>query len=125
MGGIILRAVLCYAAAFLIGFAVSWLVLRRKVRKASQHVKTTEIGVMDKILIIEAVAIILYIIADFLVFWHTGGEPATLTVGFFAVCGGENGFMAWIKTRKEQERMRKWQIEDQEPPKEYTEDEAL
>ena len=125
MGGIALRAVLCYAAAFLLGFAISWLVFRRKARKASQHVKAAEIGVMDKVLIIEAIAIILYVTADLFVFWHTGSEPSTLTMSFFAVCGGENGFMAWIKTRKEQERMRKWQLEDQEKPEEYKEDKGM
>ena len=82
-------------------------------------------GVMDKILIIELVVIVLYIIVDFWVFWHVGAEPSTLTMGFFAVCGGENGFMAWIKTRKEQERMRKWQREDEGNPEDYQEDNTL
>ena len=35
-------------------------------------------------------------------FWHTGGEPSTLTACVFGVCGLENGVMGWIKTNKGQ-----------------------
>lgn len=126
MGNIILKAVISYAVAFVLAFGLAWLIFRRRaIMQGAKHGKQEKMGVMDKILIIEAIAITLYVIADFLVFWHTGSEPSTLTMSFFAVCGGENGFMALIKTRKEQERMRKWQFEDQGKPEEYKEDKGL
>ena len=60
-------------------------------------------GTMDKVLILEAVVLILYTAADLVVFWHTGNEPATLTACVFGVCGFENGVMGWIKTTKEKQ----------------------
>ena len=53
-------------------------------------------GVMDKVLIFEAVILIAYTVADLAVFWHTGAEPYTLTGCVFGVCGLENGVMGWI-----------------------------
>lgn len=131
MNSILLRIVIPYAAAFIAAYFVARFALAARIRKGKfspkvgKHAKDERMGVMDKVLIVEAVCVILYVIADFAVFWHTGSEPATLTMSFFAVCGGENGFMAWIKTRKEQERMRKWQYEDGEKQEEYKEDKTL
>lgn len=58
-------------------------------------------GTMDKILVLEAVFLFSYTVADLVVFWHTGSEPATLTGCVFGVCGLENGVMGWIKTNKD------------------------
>ena len=60
-----------------------------------------KMGVMDKVLVFEAVILIAYTIADLVVFWHTGSEPYTLTGCVFGVCGLENGVMGWIKTNKD------------------------
>ena len=60
-----------------------------------------KVGVMDKVLILEAVTLVAYTVADLAVFWHTGGEPSTLTACVFGVCGLENGVMGWIKTNKD------------------------
>lgn len=125
----ILIAILFYVVLFVVVYLASSYMWHRKI---GDTVKTPiviasqeKMGVMDKVLIIECLAIVLYVIADFVVFWHTGNEPSTLTISFFAVCGGENGFMAWIKTRKEQERMRKWQYEDRDEAEKYTPDNGL
>ena len=58
-------------------------------------------GTMDRILVLEAVFLVAYTVADVVVFWHTGSEPATLTGCVFGVCGLENGVMGWIKTNKD------------------------
>ena len=60
-----------------------------------------KMGVMDKVLVLEAVVLITYTIADLVVFWHVGAEPTTLTACVFGVCGLENGVMGWIKTSKD------------------------
>ena len=60
-----------------------------------------KMGVMDKVLILEAVILVAYTVAALAVFWHTGSEPATLTACVFGVCGIENGVMGWIKTNKD------------------------
>ena len=128
---IVLRAVVPYIIAFIAAYFATSLVFATKAKKrintppCNKGARNEKIGVMDIVLIVEAVAIVLYVIADFLVFWHTGAEPSTLTMSFFAVCGGENGWMAWIKTRKEQERMRKWQLEDQNETDKIHEDNSL
>ena len=127
----IITALVFYFVLFFVVYLAASLLWHRKV---GENVRTPiviraqekgKMGVMDKVLVIECIAIVLYVIADFIVFWHTGNEPYTLTVSFFAVCGGENGFMAWIKTRKEQERMRQWQMEDLGKPEAYKEDKDL
>jgi hypothetical protein len=60
-----------------------------------------KMGTMDKVLILEAVILVSYTVADLAVFWHTGSEPSTLTACVFGVCGFENGVMGWIKTNKD------------------------
>ena len=128
MGMPILRIVLPYFVMFLVAYSATSLVFAAKARKGKLYpdknhaANRDKIGVMDKILIVECIAIILYVIVDFVVFWHTGGEPSSLTISFFAVCGGENGFMAWIRTRKQEERYREWQKIDEGKPEEYEKD---
>jgi hypothetical protein len=73
----------------------------RAMRGAQTGDKPGEMGVMDKVLIFEAVVLIIYTAADLIVFWHTGAEPYTLTGCVFGVCGLENGVMGWIKTTKD------------------------
>jgi len=80
--------------------------LRRQIRTLRRKVKSTEkkkMGTMDKVLILEAVILVAYTVAALIVFWHTGGEPGTLTSCVFGVCGIENGVMGWIKTTKEKQ----------------------
>ena len=60
-----------------------------------------KMGVMDKVLVLEGVILVAYTVAALAVFWHTGGEPSTLTACVFGVCGLENGVMGWIKTNKD------------------------
>ena len=78
---------------------------RREPKAAARLAKAAEkkMGTMDKVLILEAVVLILYTAADLVVFWHTGNEPDTLTACVFGVCGFENGVMGWIKTTKEKQ----------------------
>lgn len=131
MFGHILKIILPYIITFMLSYLLTCLGFVLKL-KGHIHIplkpkarKKAPMGVMDKILVIELVAIILYIIVDFIVFWHVGAEPSTLTMSFFAVCGGENGFMAWIKTRKQEERYREWQKNDEGRAEEYKPDQTL
>jgi len=72
--------------------------LRRQLRGEGK-----KMGTMDKVLVLEAVILVIYTAAALAVFWHTGAEPATLTACVFGVCGLENGVMGWIKTTKEKQ----------------------
>lgn len=89
LGVLLARAALCH--------------LRHKVRDLRRQLRGEKgkMGVMDKILILEAVVLVAYTVADMIVFWHVGAEPTTLTACVFGVCGLENGVMGWIKTNKD------------------------
>lgn len=73
----------------------------RGQRTAPKARDTPKMGVMDKVLVLEGVILVAYTVAALAVFWHTGGEPSTLTACVFGVCGLENGVMGWIKTNKD------------------------
>ena len=98
-------AVLTMAAGTVLGFRVLAPRLYRSRRTRRQKTdnggRGERVGVMDKVLILEAVILVAYAVADLAVFWHTGSEPATLTACVFGVCGLENGVMGWIKTSKD------------------------
>lgn len=94
MGGAALAFALCWAATRLNG---GNRVATARLAKAAEK----KMGTMDKVLILEAILLISYAVADLVVFWHTGAEPYTLTGCVFAVCGLENGVMGWIKTNKD------------------------
>ena len=99
------------AGIMVLGTALGFLICSATVRHLRQRVRTLrrqtktgppkKMGVMDKVLIFEAVILIAYTVADLAVFWHTGAEPYTLTGCVFGVCGLENGVMGWIKTNKD------------------------
>jgi len=109
------------AAAMTGGMAAGYLIcaaLFRREQRAARARRTgkketpKKVGVMDKVLVLEAVVLLTYTVAALAVFWHTGAEPSTLTGCVFGVCGLENGVMGWIKTTKERNRERKWARQD-------------
>ena len=106
-----MKSLIVAAAAMVLGTALGFLIcgatvrhLRQRVRTLRRQTKTgppKKMGVMDKVLIFEAVILIAYTVAALAVFWHTGGEPSTLTACVFGVCCLENGVIGWIKTNKD------------------------
>ncbi|RGB69903.1 hypothetical protein DW086_01865 [Harryflintia acetispora] len=106
-GGAVVGFFLCYVAHLLNGG-------KRTGTRRAPAVEKKKMGTMDKVLVLEAILLISYTVADLVVFWHTGAEPYTLTGCVFAVCGLENGVMGWIKTTKEKVRDRRWEQEDRE-----------
>ena len=107
MTKIIFVAIVAMAAGTALGFLVCGATVRhlrrrvRTLRAAAKRGPPAKMGVMDKVLILEAVILVAYTVADLAVFWHTGAEPTTLTACVFGVCGLENGVMGWIKTNKD------------------------
>jgi hypothetical protein len=71
-----------------------------------------KLGTMDKILLFIAVFLVAFIVAMIWLYYKTGGIPDTLCTCVFAVCGGECGVMAWIKTTKERIRERAYELAD-------------
>ena len=114
-----LIAAAAMAGGALLGFSLCWAATRlaggnhaAAARLATAAKK--KMGTMYKVLILEGVILVAYTVAALAVFWHTGGEPSTLTACVFGVCGFENGVMGWIKTTKEKVRDRRWEQEDRE-----------
>lgn len=77
---------------------------------------------MDRILIILAIFLLVFIVIMLILYYLTGGIPDTLCTCVFGVCGGECGVMGWIRTTKDKTKDREWAIEDRQagnsaPPK--------
>lgn len=77
--------------------------------KGKKNVRT-----MDVILTVIAVFLLLFIVVMVWLYYQTGAIPDTLCTCVFAACGGECGVMGWIKTTKERQRERSFELEDRE-----------
>lgn len=82
---------------------------KRRKRPAKQPKK---IGTMDLILVVVGILLISFTITMIEIFKQTGMIPDTLCTCVFATLGGECGIMGWIKTSKERNRDRSWELED-------------
>lgn len=67
---------------------------------------------MDVILVFIAVFLLAFIVTMIILYYTTGAIPDTLCTCVFAACGGECGVMGWIKTTKERQRDRQYELED-------------
>ncbi len=70
------------------------------------------IRTMDVILLILACFLLVFVFLLLWLYYRTGGIPDTLCTCVFAICGGECGVMGWIKTTKERQRERRYELED-------------
>ena len=70
------------------------------------------IRTMDVILIVIAVFLLVFIALLLWMYYRTGGIPDTLCTCVFGVCGGECGVMGWIKTTKDKQQDRQYELED-------------
>ena len=106
MGRTIVVAIIAWVAGAALGILLARATIahfQRRVRALRRQLRGEgkKMGTMDKVLILEAVILVVYTVAALAVFWHTGAEPSTLTASVFGVCGLENGVMGWIKTNKD------------------------
>lgn len=74
--------------------------------------KKKKVRTMDVVLVIIAVFLLLFIITMLILYYITGAIPDTLCTCVFAICGGECGVMGWIKTTKERQKDRQYELED-------------
>lgn len=74
--------------------------------------KKRQIRTMDVILAVIAAFLLLFIVVMVWLYYRTGAIPDTLCTCVFAACGGECGVMGWIKTTKERQRDRHYELED-------------
>lgn len=71
-------------------------------------------GTMDLILVIVGILLVFFTITMIVTYRQYGAIPDTLCTCVFATLGGECGVMGWIKTTKERNQNRKWELEDRE-----------
>jgi predicted aminopeptidase len=74
--------------------------------------KKNTVGIMDRILVFIAILLLIFTSAMIVIYVKTGGIPDTLCTCVFSVCGGECGVMGWIKTNKDRQRDREYELED-------------
>lgn len=79
--------------------------------------KKSGIGVMDIILIIVGISLLAFTISMIRLFREYGAVPDTLVTCVFAALGGECGIMGWIKTTKDRNKERKWEVQDRQEAK--------
>jgi hypothetical protein len=83
-------------------------------KKSSQTKEKSGPGVMNVILVIIGVILVVFTIEMIRLFTIYGAVPDTLVTCVFAACGGEFGIMGWIKTTKERNQSREWELADKE-----------
>lgn len=111
------RTILVAAASMAGGTALGYLLCKIFRRYIPRHApKKKKMGAMDRVLVMEAVVLIAYTVADLWIFYKVGAEPTTLTACVFGVCGIENGVMGWIKTNKDKAAERERDPTPAEPP---------
>lgn len=77
------------------------------------------IKTLDIVLIIAGISLIVFTITMINLFKIYGYVPDTLITCVFASLSGEFGICGWIKTTKDKNQQRTWQIEDEIRQKEY------
>ena len=78
---------------------------------------------LDLVLLIVGILTLAFIVVMLVSFWHFGSIPDTLCTCFFACVGSECGICGWIKTTKERQLERKWQLEDEKRAEEKRKEE--
>ena len=93
---------------------------RRKKRaraKAQASKKPVHVPVMNIILVVIAIALLIFTLEMIKLYKETGMIPDTLCTYVFGALGGECGAMAWIKTSKERNKERRWEVSDRQHSK--------
>ena len=71
-----------------------------------------KVRTMDIVLVLIAVFLLVFVVIMLGLYYATGGIPDTLCTCVFTACAGECGVMGWIKTTKERQRDRRYELED-------------
>lgn len=83
------------------------------------------VGTMNIILAVVGICLLAFTAYMIEIYKAYGAVPDTLVTCVFACLGGECGVMGWIKTTKDRNRERKWELEDRKSAEtKTTEDET-
>lgn len=70
------------------------------------------VGTMNVILAVVGICLLVFTVYMIELYKLYGAVPDTLVTCVFASLGGECGVMGWIKTTKDRNRERKWELDD-------------
>lgn len=93
--------------------------------KRMRKTKRKAPGVMNIILIVVGISLLAFTVTMIQLFKEYGAVPDTLVTCVFAALGGECGIMGWIKTSKERNKERDWEVQDRQEAKAEAEEAEL
>ena len=91
---------------------------REEKNEEAKKSSRKSIGTMNVILIIVGVFLVAFTLKLISLFEIYGMVPDTLVNCVFVALAGECGIMGWIKTSKEKNKDRRWQLEDRKRERE-------
>lgn len=91
---------------------------REEKNEEAKKSSRKSIGTMNVILIIVGVFLVAFTLKMISLFETYGMVPDTLVNCVFVALAGECGIMGWIKTSKEKNKDRRWQLEDRKQERE-------
>ena len=91
---------------------------REEKNEEAKKSSRKSIGTMNVILIIVGVFLVAFTLKTISLFEIYGMVPDTLVNCVFVALAGECGIMGWIKTSKEKNKDRRWQLEDRKRERE-------
>lgn len=86
--------------------------MKKKETESDEKKSRKSIGTMNVILIIVGIFLVAFTLKMISLFETYGMVPDTLINCVFVALAGECGIMGWIKTSKEKNKDRRWQLED-------------
>ncbi len=95
------------------GFTACYLLFKYANRYRRRN-RRRDVKTMDVVLVTIAIFLCLFAGVMICLYVRTGGIPDTLCTCVFAACGGECGVMGWIRTTKDRQRERGYEIADRE-----------
>lgn len=90
---------------------------RKEKNEETKKSARKSIGTMNVILIIVGIFLVAFTLKMISLFETYGMVPDTLINCVFVALAGECGIMGWIKTSKEKNKDRRWQLEDRKQEK--------
>lgn len=92
--------------------------MKKEETESNEKKSRKSIGTMNVILIIVGVFLVAFTLKMISLFETYGMVPDTLVNCVFVALAGECGIMGWIKTSKEKNKDRRWQLEDRKQERE-------
>ena len=88
--------------------------MRAKHMNTNIQNEKKKVRTLNVVLIILGIAVGIFTVAMIQIYLKTGGIPDTLCGWFYGAATGEFGVMGWIRTTKDRDKKRQYELEDRE-----------